>query len=132
MAVGSFARISPTHSGSSNPKLYRSPSIGASTAGSELLVRRKGMGFDIGYADGIRDGVRATISEAAGGSNAEVHLGRLKGALERPYNFPYAWQSYNCTENHDFVLDMDGDHRKPRIPKLADWNDSRSWYARSR
>jgi len=92
----------------------------------------QGMGFDVGYADGIRDGVRATISEAAAGSNAEVHLGRLKSALERPYNFPYAWQSYNCTENHDFVLDMDGDHRKPRVAKLADWNDSRSWYARSR
>jgi len=90
------------------------------------------MGFDIGYADGIRDGVRATILEAAGGSNAEVRLGRLKSALERPYNFSCAWQSYNCTENHDFVLDMDGDHRKPRIPKLADWNDPRSWYARSR
>src|SRR5690348_18510269 len=27
---------------------------------------------------------------------------------------------------------MDGDHRKPRIPKLADYNDQRSWYARSR
>ncbi len=92
----------------------------------------QGMGFDIGYADGIRDGVRARIAEAAGGSNAAVHLGRLKSALERPYNFSYAWQVYNCIENHDFVLDMDGDHRKPRIPKLADWNDPRSWYARSR
>jgi 1,4-alpha-glucan branching enzyme len=92
----------------------------------------QGMGFDIGYADGIRDGVRATIAESAGGSDAVVHLGRLKGALERLYNFPYAWQAYNCTENHDFELDMDGDHRKPRIPKLADWNNPRSWYARSR
>jgi 1,4-alpha-glucan branching enzyme len=92
----------------------------------------QGMGFDIGYADSIRDGVRATIAEAAGGSSTAVHLGRLKSALERPYNFPYAWQAYHCVENHDFVLDMDGDHRKPRIPKLCDWNDQRSWYARSR
>jgi 1,4-alpha-glucan branching enzyme len=59
-------------------------------------------------------------------------MGRLKAALERPWNFPAAWQAYNCIENHDLVLDMDGDHRKPRIPKLADWNDPRSWYARSR
>ena len=93
---------------------------------------RDGMGFDIGYTDGIRDGVRSTIAEAAGGANADVHLGRLKAGLERPWNFPSAWQAYNCIENHDFVLDMDGDHRKPRIPKLADWNDARSWYARSR
>lgn len=91
-----------------------------------------GMGFDIGYTDGIRDGVRSILAEAAGGAGADVHLGRLQGALQRPWNFPAAWQAYNCIENHDFVLDMDGDHRKPRIPRLADWNDARSWYARSR
>jgi 1,4-alpha-glucan branching enzyme len=91
-----------------------------------------GMGFDVGYTDGIRDGVRAAIAEAAGGATASVHFGRLKDGLERPRNFPCAWQAYNCIENHDFVLDMDGDHRKPRMAKLADWNDSRSWYARSR
>jgi 1,4-alpha-glucan branching enzyme len=91
-----------------------------------------GMGFDIGYTDGIRDGVRGVIAEAAGGVNAVVHLGALKPALERPWNFPYAWEAYHCIEYHVFVLDMDGDHRKPRIPKLADWNDARSWYARSR
>jgi 1,4-alpha-glucan branching enzyme len=91
-----------------------------------------GMGFDIGYADGIRDGVRGVIAEASGGAGAAVHLGRLKAALERPWNFPHAWQAYNCIENHDFVLDMDGDHRKPRIPRLADGSNPRSWYARSR
>jgi 1,4-alpha-glucan branching enzyme len=35
-------------------------------------------------------------------------------------------------ENHDLVLDADGDHRKPRIARLADPTNSRSWYARSR
>jgi len=92
----------------------------------------EGMGFDIGYADALRDGVRDVIAEASGGAGAAVHLGRLKGGLERPWSFPAAWQAYHCIENHDFVLDMDGDHRKPRIPKLADGSDSRSWYARSR
>jgi 1,4-alpha-glucan branching enzyme len=91
-----------------------------------------GMGFDIGYADGIRDGVRSVIAESAGGRDAHVRLGRLKAGLERPWNVPSAWQAYHCIENHDFVLDMDGDHRKPRIAKLADWSDARSWYARSR
>ena len=93
---------------------------------------RAGMGFDIGYADAIRNGVRSTTAEAAGGASAEVHLGRLKSGLERPWNFLSAWQAYNCIENHDLVLDMDGDHRKPRIARLADANDARSWYARSR
>lgn len=91
-----------------------------------------GMGFDIGYTDGIRESVRAVIAEAAGGASAHVGMGRLVPALQRPWNFPYAWQAYNCIENHDFVLDADGDHRKPRIAKMADWNDPRSWYARSR
>lgn len=44
----------------------------------------------------------------------------------------WAWQAYNCLENHDLVLDADGDHRKPRVAQLADSADSRSWYARSR
>jgi 1,4-alpha-glucan branching enzyme len=91
-----------------------------------------GMGFDIGYTDGIRDGVRAVLAQAGGGSAAQVRMGVLKAGLERPWGFPDAWRAYHCVENHDFVLDMDGDHRKPRIAHLSDWNDSRSWYARSR
>jgi 1,4-alpha-glucan branching enzyme len=91
-----------------------------------------GMGFDIGYADSLRDGVRDVLAEAAGGATARVDIGRLRRGLERPWNVPFAWQAYNCIENHDFVLDAEGDHRKPRIPKLADWTDARSWYARSR
>jgi 1,4-alpha-glucan branching enzyme len=39
---------------------------------------------------------------------------------------------YNCLENHDLVLDADGDHRHPRVPALADPENSRSWYACSR
>jgi 1,4-alpha-glucan branching enzyme len=34
-------------------------------------------------------------------------------------------------ENHDLVLDMD-DHRAPRVARLADGGNPRSWYARSR
>ncbi|MBN2729245.1 MAG: alpha amylase C-terminal domain-containing protein [Bacteroidales bacterium] len=90
-----------------------------------------GMGFHMGYNDSVRDTVRELIRQAAGGSDAWVDIGQLRRALARPLNFPFAWQAYNCIENHDFVLDMD-DHRKPRIPKLADWNNPRSWYARSR
>lgn len=91
-----------------------------------------GMGFDIGYDDRIRDGVRDMLAQAAGGATARVDLDQVRRGLERPWNVPCAWQAYNCIENHDFVLDADGDHRKPRIPKLADWDNPRSWYARSR
>jgi len=91
-----------------------------------------GMGFDIGYADALRDGVRSALSQAAGGAGAHVDVGALRRGLERGWNVPFAWQAYNCIENHDFVLDMAGDHRKPRIASLADAADARSWYARSR
>jgi len=91
-----------------------------------------GMGFDLAYNDSLRDRVRDVVARAAGGADAELQLGSLGPALERPWNFSSAWQAFNCVENHDFVLDMDGDHCKPRIPRLAGGDDSRSWYARSR
>ena len=90
-----------------------------------------GMGFDLGYADGVRDAVRATLASAAGGAGAAVDMGRLAAGLQRPVNTDHAWRAYNCLENHDLVLDMD-DHRAPRIARLADGADPRSWYARSR
>jgi 1,4-alpha-glucan branching enzyme len=90
------------------------------------------MGFDVGYADGLRDGVRSVLAQAAAGADAPVDVGSLRRGLERPWNFASAWQAYNCVENHDLVLDQDGDHRHPRIPRIADPTNARSWYARSR
>lgn len=91
-----------------------------------------GMGFEMGYADLLREGIRTVIAEAAGGANAAIGMGRLRDGLHKPWNFPFAWQAFHYIENHDFHLDADGDHRKPRIARLADWNNPRSWYARSR
>jgi 1,4-alpha-glucan branching enzyme len=92
-----------------------------------------GMGFDIGYADGLRNAIRGVIAQAAGGAGATVDMGQLTGGLERPWGVPRSWQAYNCIENQDLVYDGDGDgHRQPRIAVLAGGNDSRSWYARSR
>ena len=34
-----------------------------------------GMGFDAGYADGLRDRIRRVIAQAAGGSNARIQPG---------------------------------------------------------
>src|SRR3712207_8439991 len=42
--------------------------------------------------------------------------------------FPYT----TLFRSHDLVLDADGDHRKPRVARLADPANPRSWYARSR
>jgi 1,4-alpha-glucan branching enzyme len=76
--------------------------------------------------------VRRLIAAAAGGANASVDLGPLRDGLHRPWGVPSACLVYNCVENHDLVLDADGDHRMPRIPRLADAASPRSWYARSR
>ncbi|MGH3835797.1 MAG: alpha amylase C-terminal domain-containing protein, partial [Pseudonocardiaceae bacterium] len=91
-----------------------------------------GMGFDLGYADGLRDSVREVLRQAAGGGDASVDIGRLRTGLHRPVNVSEAWRAYNCIENHDLLLDLDGDHRYPRIPQLAHWDNTRSWLARSR
>ena len=90
-----------------------------------------GMGFDIGYSDCLRDAVRAVVSAASGGADAPIHIGRLVDGLHRPVHTAQAWQAYNCVENHDLVLDMES-HRAPRMARLADPADPRSWYARSR
>lgn len=91
-----------------------------------------GMGFHLNYADVLRGRVREVLREAAAGAQADVDMGRLRAGLERPENAPFAWQAYNCLENHDLVLDADGDHRQPRIAQLAHWDNPRSWFARSR
>jgi 1,4-alpha-glucan branching enzyme len=62
-----------------------------------------------------------------------VDLSALRGGLERPDGVQKAWQVYNYIENHDLILDAEGgDHRSPRIPRLADSTNPRSAYARSR
>ena len=91
-----------------------------------------GMGFDIGYSDGLRNGIRDALAQASRGAGAAVDLEPIARGLAKPSNERSSWQAYNCLENHDLVLDADGDHRKPRIASLADPSNPRSWYARSR
>jgi 1,4-alpha-glucan branching enzyme len=91
-----------------------------------------GMGFDAAYSDGVRDTVRTALAQASRGSAESVDLDAVARELVRPLREPFVWPSYNCLENHDLVLDADGDHRKPRVAHLADPSNSRSWYARSR
>jgi 1,4-alpha-glucan branching enzyme len=91
-----------------------------------------GMGFDLGYSDGLRDAVRGALEQAAHGAGAPVTLDAIQAGLEKPWNEPLAWQAYNCLENHDLILDADGDHRRPRVARLADSSNPRSWFARSR
>jgi 1,4-alpha-glucan branching enzyme len=87
-----------------------------------------GLGFDAAWGDRLRDGIRAAIAQTAGGRDAAVDIAALAAAFDTPGGFGEAWRVVNCIENHDIVFDG----HEPRIPRLADASDPRSWYARSR
>jgi len=87
-----------------------------------------GAGFDAVWAPGLRDAVRAAIGQAAGGAGASIQLDPVRDGLYPPAGFPAAWRSVQCVENHDVVFNGNS----PRIAKLSDSSNSRSWYARSR
>jgi 1,4-alpha-glucan branching enzyme len=92
-----------------------------------------GMGFDVGYSDGVRDALRDVIAQASHGRDAPMSLDRLRDALAVTYALPGRWTVFQCIENHD-LLDVThtGRDRQPRIAALADPSNARSWYARSR
>ena len=95
---------------------------------------RQELGFDAALGDRLRDALRGVLAEAAGGAQATVYLDRLRDALGTPPGFPAAWRVVQCLENHDVVLWDYGESRPraPRVPRLADASNPRSWYARSR
>jgi 1,4-alpha-glucan branching enzyme len=91
-------------------------------------VAEGGAGFDASWHDGLRERLRNAIGQAAnGGPGASLDLGRVAGALRAP-GFPAAWKAVQYLESHDEV------HygRSPRVARLADGSNARSWYARSR
>jgi 1,4-alpha-glucan branching enzyme len=87
-----------------------------------------GAGFDAVWSAQLRDAVRGAIGQAAGGAGSFVSLDSVRDGLYPPSDFPAAWRSVHCVENHDIVFAGDG----PRVAKLSDSSNSRSWYARSR
>jgi 1,4-alpha-glucan branching enzyme len=90
-----------------------------------------GLGFDVGYSDVLRQSIRGVIEQAAAGRDASVNLHGLRDALYFTHQLPGRWTTFQCVENHD-LLDYNHDDKQPRIARLADVSDARSWYARSR
>ena len=96
----------------------------------ELAVKSppNGMGFDAALADGLRDAVRNAVAQASAGRDSFVNLDPISDHLYPPPGFVDSWRGVNCLENHDIVYTG----REPRIARLADGSNPRSWYARSR
>jgi 1,4-alpha-glucan branching enzyme len=86
-----------------------------------------GAGFDVLQHDALRNAVRGAIGQSSAGAGAQVDLDTVAGTLYPP-GFAHAWQAVTCVENHDIVKVG----QQPRIPRLADGSNARSWYARSR
>jgi 1,4-alpha-glucan branching enzyme len=97
-----------------NDSVVKSPSAG-------------GAGFDGTWNDGLRLAVRSTLASASAGASAQVPMDAIAGALLNT-GLDNRWRAVQSLEDHDRV------HvgRDLRIPTLADGNNTRSWYARSR
>jgi 1,4-alpha-glucan branching enzyme len=87
-----------------------------------------GLGFDAVWSAGLRDTVRGAVGQASVGAGAFVSLDAVRDAMNHQSGFPALWKSVEFVENHDEVFDG----RAPRMPRLADGRDARSWFARSR
>ncbi|HLH19288.1 MAG TPA: alpha amylase C-terminal domain-containing protein [Bryobacteraceae bacterium] len=97
---------------------------------NDYVVKRTGdggAGFDATWTDGLRNAVRGALSAASGGAAARVDMDAIAGAIEGP-GLENRWRAVRMVEDHDIVYAG----RDPRIAKLADGGNSRSWYARSR
>jgi 1,4-alpha-glucan branching enzyme len=92
-----------------------------------------GMGFDAALGDGLRDAIRDAIAATTHGRDAHVPLAALAAWLHVPQGFPDASAIVQCIENHDLVYERDDPMEwRPRVARLGDPADPRSWHARSR
>jgi len=86
-----------------------------------------GAGFDATWHDGLRNTVRDALGAASVGAPGSVNMDAIASAIVNS-RLDNRWRAVPCLENHDIVYAG----RSPRIAKLSDGSNSRSWYARSR
>ncbi|MBV9561641.1 MAG: alpha amylase C-terminal domain-containing protein [Bradyrhizobium sp.] len=86
-----------------------------------------GAGFDATWDDRLRESVRGAIRSAAAGASAKLSMQAIADAIA-DQGLGERWRAVQHVENHDKVYVG----REPRVAKLADGSNSRSWYARSR
>lgn len=86
-----------------------------------------GFGFDMVQHDALRVAIRSAIDQCSYGGTANVNLDAIAATLFPP-GMDHAWRAATCIENHDIVKQGNED----RIPRIADGNNQRTWFARSR
>jgi 1,4-alpha-glucan branching enzyme len=97
---------------------------------NNYVVKRRqdgGAGFDATWNDGVRDTVRGAVGAASAGASSQVAMDAIANAIKSTA-LENRWRAVQAVENHDIVYTG----RAPRVAKLADESNSRSWYARSR
>jgi 1,4-alpha-glucan branching enzyme len=88
-----------------------------------------GAGFNATWNDRLRDAVRGAIGQSSGGATAFVNMDLIASSLQFTPTSE-RWQCVQYIEDHDIL--WVGHAWQPRIPSMADSNNHRSWYARSR
>jgi len=86
-----------------------------------------GAGFDATWNDSLRNAIRGALGAASMGASAHANMDAIAAAVQNS-SLEDRWRAVQSVEDHDRVYVG----RDPRIPHLADGNDARSWYARSR
>ena len=86
-----------------------------------------GAGFDASWHGGLRDTVRDVLGAASVGASGQLSMDAVGSAIANS-GLDNRWRAVQFLENHDIVYSG----RSPRIAKLSDASNSRSWYARSR
>ncbi|MDR1990144.1 MAG: alpha amylase C-terminal domain-containing protein [Acidobacteriaceae bacterium] len=95
--------------------------------------QNNGAGFHTTMTDGPRIAIRRVLAEASIPGTHPLPMTVLGAQFGLDY-LPNRWRGVNSLENHDLVMQPKGNdsNRMPRIARLADPSNARSWYARSR
>jgi 1,4-alpha-glucan branching enzyme len=87
----------------------------------------EGAGFDTTLTDGLRIAIRDVIGNASAPDERPLNMSGLARSLW-PDGFDEHWRFVQGPENHDIVYHG----REPRMARLGDPGNPRSWFARSR
>ncbi len=86
-----------------------------------------GAGFDAAWQNSLRIAVRNALAAASAGASGRVSMDGIASAIQYS-GFEDHWRAVQSVEDHDRVYAG----RDPRIARLGDSSNSRSWFARSR